>query len=411
MLWQRLKKGRALLCAWPLVLGCDALVTGLPQAEDAMDGPLPGASADELSAFVQGDEAFGRAFAPRDGLGPIFNNVSCASCHSGDGRGRPENGFFRFSIGDDLALHLGGPQVQDRALPGAVPEVLPAGVASSFRLPPAVFGVGLIEAIPDAAILAHADPDDLDGDGVSGRPNMVVPADFVPATEPGGHAVDDEFPDGRPRLGRFGRKAQVSSLLLQVAKAYHEDMGVTNDFLPVENVNRQVSPTVGLDAVADPELPEAELRAVLAYIRLLAPPAPGTLTPQREAGRLLFESIGCAACHVPELLTGVQASAALSSQPVRLYSDLLLHDMGDALADGRPDGDANGREWRTAPLWGLRVMRVFLDGDAFLMHDGRARSVAEAILLHDGEAARSRLRFEGLSAAERAALLDFVESR
>ncbi|MGH7448683.1 MAG: di-heme oxidoredictase family protein, partial [Longimicrobiales bacterium] len=286
------------------------------------------------------------------------------------------------------------------------------GVDRSFRLPPPVFGVGLIEAIPESVILALADPDDADGDGISGRPNFVVPADFVPVTEPGGFVADEEFPEGVPMLGRFGRKAQVSSLLLQVAKAYHEDMGVTNDFLPIENVNRQVSPALeAADRVPDPELSESELRAVLAYIRLLAPPAPGAMTARRLTGEQVFHEIGCASCHVPELRTGSARSAALSDQPVRLFSDLLLHDMGDALADNRPDGDATGREWKTAPLWGLRVMRDFLNGDAFLLHDGRARSVEEAILLHGGEAQRARDLFAALNAADRAALLDFVESR
>jgi len=394
-----------------ILLGCE-LVPTAPAAEDLMDGPLPGLSTEEMAAFIVGDEAFGRAFVPADGLGPIFNNVSCAACHSGDGRGRPETGFFRISVDGDLVPHLGGPQVQNRAIAGAVAEVLPEGVDRSFRLPPPVFGVGLIEAIPVAVILALADPDDDDGDGISGRPNFVVPADFVPDTEPGGFIADEEFPEGVLRLGRFGRKAQVSSLLLQVAKAYHEDMGVTNDFLPIENVNRQVSPALeAADRVVDPELSESELRAVLAYIRLLAPPAPGALTERRTTGERIFGEIGCASCHVPELRTGSAASAALADQPVRLYSDLLLHDMGDELADNRPDGDATGREWKTAPLWGLRVMRDFLNGDAFLLHDGRARTVEEAILLHGGEAERARALFADLSAADRAALLDFVESR
>lgn len=390
---------------------CDLLPTA-PSADDVMDGPLAGLTTEELAAFIRGDEAFGRAFMPADGLGPIFNNVSCAACHSGDGRGRPENGFFRFSLDGDLVPELGGPQVQNRAIAGALPEALPEGVQSSFRLPPPVFGVGLIEAIPEAAIQALADPFDADRDGVSGRPNYVVPADFVPVTEPGGFVADEDFPEGVPQLGRFGRKAQVSSLLLQVAKAYHEDMGVTNDFLPVENVNRQVSRALeAADRVIDPELSESELRAVLAYIRLLAPPAPGAMTARRAAGDQLFHAIGCASCHVPELHTGANTIAALSHQPVRLYSDLLLHDLGDGLADDRPDGDATGREWKTAPLWGLRVMRSFLNGDAFLLHDGRARSVEEAIVLHGGEADGARQAFEALTATERAAVLDFVESR
>lgn len=389
---------------------CDKLTTQAADPGDIFDGPLPGLTREELAAFIRGDEAFGRQFSPNEGLGPIFNNVSCASCHSGDGRGRVENGFIRFSIGEDLVPHLGGPQLQDKAIPGAVPERLPEGVQASFRLPPPVFGVGLIEAIPESVILALADPHDADGDGISGRPNFVVPEDFVPIDEVGGFK-SDSLGEGKPTLGRFGRKAAVGSLLLQVVKAYHEDMGITNDFLPVENKNPLASrSTEAADRVADPELPEEEVRAVLAYLRTLAPPAPGAITPTREQGQELFRSVGCVSCHTPELRTGPNTIAALSNQPVRLYSDLLLHDMGEGLADHRPDGDANGREWKTAPLWGLRVMRDFLNGDAFLLHDGRARSVEEAILLHGGEAERSRNAFARLSAEARAALLAYVES-
>jgi CxxC motif-containing protein (DUF1111 family) len=147
------------------------------------------------------------------------------------------------------------------------------------------------------------------------------------------------------------------------------------------------------------------------YIRLLAPPAPGTSTPRRDDGRAAFTEIGCSSCHTPTLRTGSHTIAALANKDVTLYSDLLLHDMGDGLADLRADGSASGREWRTTPLWGLRLMRQFLNGEAFLLHDGRARSVEAAILLHGGEAQRARDAFVALSAARRAALLDFVESR
>jgi CxxC motif-containing protein (DUF1111 family) len=315
-------------------------------------------------------------------------------------------------VGEDLAFHLGGPQLQDRAIAGATPEQLPDGVETSFRLPPPVFGVGLIEAIPVETIVSNADPNDANGDGISGRPNFVVPEDFVPAEEPGGFVIDEEFPLGVPQLGRFGRKAQNASLLLQVVKAYHQDMGITTDFLPVDNRNPLASrATEAADQVTDPELPEAEVRAVLAYVRLLAPPAPGAVTASRERGEALFRTVGCASCHMPELRTGPSTVAALSDQPVRLYSDLLLHDMGEGLADSRPDGDASGREWKTPPLWGLRLMRGFLDGDAFLLHDGRAGTVEEAIELHGGEAEAARQVFVNLPAEDRAALLDFVESR
>jgi CxxC motif-containing protein (DUF1111 family) len=143
----------------------------------------------------------------------------------------------------------------------------------------------------------------------------------------------------------------------------------------------------------------------------LAPSAPGEMTVARESGRRLFSAIGCASCHVPTLRTGSSGIAALTHRDVTLYSDLLLHDMGDELADHRADGGASGREWRTTPLWGLRLMEQFLDGQAFLMHDGRARSVEQAIMLHGGEAAAVRDAYNALSATDKAALLDFVRSR
>ena len=398
--------GRALVVAVSLaaLAACDALLTGAPDAGDLFDSPFPDLTPAELAAFVEGDRAFGQAFAPRDGLGPIFNNVSCASCHSGDGRGVLSNALTRFSLGTDPALDLGGPQLQDRAIPGAEPEVLPNGVDVTLRLPPPVFGVGLIEAIPDAAILANADSADADGDGISGRPHWVSPPEFVPATEPGGGAD--------PRIGRFSRKAQVASILHQTVAAYHQDIGITSDFEPVENRNPRASvATEVADHVSDPEIGARTVRAVVNYLRMLAPPDPGPVTAARQRGSALFDSTGCAACHVPVLTTGPHAIAALANQPARLYSDLLLHDMGDGLADNRPDGGADGREWRTAPLWGLRLVGRFLNGQELYLHDGRARSLEAAVLLHGGEAQGARDRFAALGASDRAALLDFAGSR
>ena len=274
----------------------------------------------------------------------------------------------------------------------------------SLRLPPPVFGAGLIDAVPEAAILSLADPEDRDADGISGRPNWVTPADY---------AVPNVF-TGSPgkRIGRFGRKAQTSSILEQTVEAYHQDMGITSDFRPRENHNPLSSvPVDAADRAADPEIPPATVLAVVHYLRTLAPPRPGTDTDQRREGRVLFTVVGCASCHVPTLQTGPSDIAALANKSIELYSDLLLHDMGDALADNRPDGSASGREWRTTPLWGLRLMRQFLDGQALLLHDGRARSVTDAILLHGGEAKRARDAFAALTEAQRRALVDFVESR
>jgi CxxC motif-containing protein (DUF1111 family) len=261
-----------------------------------------------------------------------------------------------------------------------------------------------MEAIPESTILALADPEDDDGDGISGRPNWVQAAGYVSALEPGGGPG--------LQLGRFSRKAQVSTLLEQVVEAYHQDIGITSDHRLEENRNPLSSvPIEAVDHALDPEIPSATVQAVVHYIRTLAPPYAGTETAQRVEGRTLFASVGCAACHTPSMQSGPSPIAALAHKPVDLYSDLLLHDMGDALADHRPDGSASGREWRTTPLWGLRLMRQFLNGDALLLHDGRARTVEEAILLHGGEAQRARDAFAALSAAQRRAVLDFVESR
>src|SRR5687767_307240 len=270
-----------------LLWGCDHLTTEAPLEGDVFDAALPGLTPDELAAFVRGDVEFGRRFSPATGLGPIFNNVSCASCHSGDGRGRLDNALQRIGSADDDLLRLvGGPQIQDKAIPGAEPEQVPAGVAVSLRLPPPVFGVGLIEAIPEATIVALADPNDSDGDGISGRPNWVTSAGWVPHSEPGGGTG--------PRLGRFGRKAQTSSLFQQVVEAYLQDVGITSEFLPTENRNPQSSvPVEAIDRVADPEVSASTVQAVTHYIRALAPPAPGADTDERQQGRATFAQIGC----------------------------------------------------------------------------------------------------------------------
>ena len=388
-----------------MLVACSDLLTSAPDAGDVFDGPLDGLSPTELAAFVRGDEEFGRRFSPAVGLGPIFNDVSCAACHSGDGRGRPGNALTRIgSPDDDMFRSLGGPQIQDRAIPGALAEHVPAGVAISLRLPPPVFGVGLIESIPESTILLRADPNDTDGDGISGRPNWVTPPAWVPVTEPGGGAV--------ARIGRFGRKGQTTSILQQTVEAYLQDMGITTDFLSVENRNPLAgNPHDAVDMVPEPEATSGTVFAVVNYLRLLAPPAPAMPNANLDRGSVVFGDVGCAACHVPTLQTGTVAVAALSNRPVTLYSDLLLHDMGDALADHRPDQGASGREWRTTPLWGLRLIRQFLNGEAFLLHDGRARTIEEAILLHGGEAQRARDKFNALNPADRAALVDFVGSR
>ncbi len=399
-----MKQGlQLILLAAGLGLGaCDNIMTETPPVGDDFESPFDGMSADLNAAFIRGDENFERAFTVEEGLGPIFNNVGCEGCHPGDGRGTPDLGFVRFSRGADLALESGGAQHQDKAIPGIPTEVVPGDADRSFRMPPPVFGVGLIEAIPVETILANEDPDDADGDGVSGRANWVVPPSFVPASHVGGG-------DG-PQLGRFSRKAQVSSLVEQVAAAYQQDIGITNDFLPVENSHPQAGGIASGDLVPDPEIPASTVLETALYVRLLRPPEQGARTEEVLRGEVLFTEIGCATCHVPTLRTGNNPVPQLSGVDANLYSDLLLHDMGTELADNRPDGDANGQEWRTAPLWGTRIIGDFLGGATPFLHDGRAGSVHEAIGFHGGEGAYSRGRYDALSEVERAALLAFVES-
>ena len=382
-----------------LAFGCDKLLTTTPDDTTAvpMDNP-PSIMAD----FARGDEQFARIFRVSEGLGPIFNQPSCETCHPGDGRGTPQMVLKRFSINGDLVPKLGGPQLQDRAIPGVPPETIPAGADVSVRMAPPVFGRGLMEMVPDATIIALEDPNDVDGDGISGRVNWVQPADFVPSIMVGsgpGLAV-----------GRFGLKANVSSLLQQIVGAYRDDMGITTDFQPEESLHPLVGDLALHDIAPDPEVPGTEVLDVLMYIRTLSVPQRGELTDQVQRGDVLFGQIGCASCHVPNMKTGPSAIPSLNLVDAPLYSDMLLHDMGEGLADHRADGSANGFEWRTVPLMGLRLAADNLGGVVHYLHDGRTSDLAEAIVMHGGEAQASRDRFAALSAEEKEAVLAFLLS-
>lgn len=383
-------------------IACDMLMTQAPADGETFDAPLAGLSTSELAAFVRGDEAFGKAFTVGEGLGPIFNETSCESCHPGDGRGSARTSLVRFGrwngIAFDPLVARGGPQLQGRSIPGVVPESIPPEANSlSVRTGPPVFGLGLIEAIPDSVILANADETDADNDSISGRPNWVQAADFL-GLGPG------------PLLGRFGRKAGAPFLLQQVVTAYHQDIGITSDFMPTENGHPQAGVPVRDDA-PDPELPAAVVNDVVFYLQTLAPPRRGTETTEVLNGKQIFSAIGCASCHIPSLQTGSDHPvAALRNRDVPLYSDLLLHDMGPGLADGFYEGTATGTEWRTAPLWGLRLVREFLGGKVSYLHDGRTSDLREAIRAHGGEAAGVRNAFLQLSEAEQRAVITFLES-
>ena len=228
-----------------------------------------------------------------------------------------------------------------------------------------------------------------------GRPNWVTPPDYVPSAEIGGGPGQ--------QFGRFGRKASVSSLVQQVAQAFHQDIGITSSFIPVEH-------SAAGDIVPDPEISELTVMEIVIFLRLLSPPPRGEITPEVKSGEVLFEQIGCASCHVPTMQTGPSPISALNEVNVHIYSDLLLHDMGEVLADNRPDASANGREWRTAPLWGTRLVAEFLGGTPFFLHDGRATTLEGAIRAHGGEAQEAKEAFFNLPEAEQQAIIAFLKS-
>jgi CxxC motif-containing protein (DUF1111 family) len=416
------------------------------------DGPgafeqgIPTLSREDRRAFAVGNSFFNDNWvtAPastegRDGLGPLFNAQSCSSCHLRDGRaqpptdaGDPQRGLLlRLSIvganGSPQPDPVYGGQLQDRAVNGVAPEgrivIEHSEVAGSFgdgipytllaptysvadlgygplassimvspRIAPAVFGVGLLEAIPEATLLKRADPDDVDGDGVSGRPNMVT----------------DEL--GDQVIGRFGWKSNVATVNQQNAGAFHGDVGITSGLNPEAECTPAQTDCLAAPAGGAPELDNAKMQRVTFYTRTLAVPARRLVnSPQTEPGEDLFSAIGCASCHIAEVETGPSDIAVLANQTIRPYTDLLVHDMGPALADNRPDGLATGTEWRTAPLWGIGLVDE-VNGHTRFLHDGRARNIEEAILWHGGEASSSQRLYRELTADQRRQLLDFLEA-
>ena len=411
---------RCLLLAGTLaVAACDLLVPGAPPEELTLAGPLEGLTGAQLAQHFRGDEEFGRIFGVRDGLGPIFVAPSCETCHPGDGKGHLAFNLTRFGRMDgarfDPLRHLGGPQLQHRAVLDYRPEVVPPVATGVARFtPPSVTGLGFLEAVDDLTLLALEDPDDRDGDGISGRVQLVDASDAIAEI-----ARLDELLDGThaPRvlvdgkyIGRFGKKASAISLLHQTVTAYLEDMGITSDVLPNDLVNRQVG-GFAADAAPDPEVSSAAVQAVVFYLRTLKPPPRRNANdPQVRTGEEVFISIGCALCHRPALTTGRSSIAPLDRVEFYPYTDLLLHDMGPELDDYYTEGRALTSEWRTAPLWGIGLAERSQGGRGFFLHDGRARSLRDAIELHGGEAARSRAAFRALGRDLQEALLAFLRS-
>lgn len=389
----------------------------------------------------------------RDGLGPLFNTNACQNCHIKDGRGHPPEQddvnavsmLVRLSIPDDpaqaelikkngvLPEPAYGGQLQDMAVPGVEPEgrvrieyepmpvrfrdgtvvelrkptlsithlgygPMHPETRASVRVAPPMIGLGLLEAIPDAAILANADPDDKDGDGISGRPNWVW---------------NDE--QQTVALGRFGWKAGQPNLNQQNVHAFSGDMGLTtslrnfDDCTPTQTDCLAAPNGNGPDG--EPEVSDNILRLVLFYSRNLGVPARRNIeNPQVLAGKNLFYEAGCQQCHTPQFKTRHDAAEPeLANQVIRPYSDLLLHDMGAELADNRTEFQATGREWRTPPLWGIGLTQT-VSGHTQFLHDGRARDLLEAVLWHGGEAQAAQRQVLAFDAEQRAALLAFLNS-
>ena len=354
--------------------------------------PLGGLTPEQRSQFDRGKVLFDGVFTPETGLGPLFNANACGECHEdpvpggvGD-EAEVHTAVFRAPICDPL-IQEGGPVIQQVATP-ALKAALgidsepfpPSATTRARRTTPVVFGRGLLDAVPDSAILAFADPDDRDGDGISGRVGR--------------------FFDGR--ISRFGRKALIPTLHEFNDGAYVIEQGVTNPAVPnEETIGGQPIPA-GVDPVPEPEINQQSLDLTDAFVRFLAVPTPLKATAEAKHGRDLFSQVGCAACHIPTLQTGASPVAALNQKRFDAYTDLLLHDMGPDLADICL-GQATPSEFRTEPLIGLRVKHDFL-------HDGRDTTLQRTIQSHGGEAAGARDRFQALPASDQAALVAFLKT-
>lgn len=396
----------SMLCILAVIIACEELLPESLAENLLLDGPQDGLSREEMSQFLAGDNAFNEVFSTENGLGPFFVASSCGSCHVGDGRGHLFTTLTRFGQSNpsgNTFLSNGGPQLQNRAIPGHQPEKIPFNATFAKFTPPSVTGLGFLAALTDAQILANTDSSDLDANGISGVPNYLDPPEyFIPKN------IHQEN-NGR-FIGRFGKKASAITLQIQTVNAYNQDMGITSDFLEKEPSihNRNF---ISADNVPDPEVPTSTVMNVVFYLRTLKTPLRRNENdPQVKAGNALFSSMGCGSCHIQEWTTPKTDIDALSEKTFHPYTDLLLHDMGTGLDDGYTEGIALTSEWRTPPLWGLGLSKDAQGGQYFLLHDGRAKSIKKAILLHGGEAKNSRDKFSVLSQSKKNDLIKFLES-
>jgi CxxC motif-containing protein (DUF1111 family) len=381
------------------IQACSKLEPIAPAGDLVLDGPVDGLTYAQAAQHGRGDVAFtDQVFTGPTGLGPIFVATSCGSCHAGDGKGHPFTTLTRFGQTDSTGnkfLNQGGPQLQNRALPGYAPETIPAGATFSNFTPPANTGLGFLDLVSDADILAMSDPNDANGDGIKGVPNWnYIPSFITPR------------PNSVERNGkyicRFGKKASAYDLLHQTVNAYNQDIGITSVFEPNDVYSH-------LDI--DPEISTSTINDVVFYLQTLKTPVQRNQNdPEVIAGKQLFISTNCSGCHKPELKTGFSPVAALSYKTFAPYTDLLMHDMGPGLDDGYTEGNAKTSAWRTPPLWGLGLAPNSQGGQYFLLHDGRAHSIEDAIQMHGGEADNAKKSFNALTEADRQKVIKFLKS-
>ena len=388
----------ASLCVWTIVVALQ-MEGQTQEVPSSVGGPLAGITPSEFTEFRLGLDDFTEVETAEEGLGPAFNGTSCAVCHSvpaiggggvilevraGYSDGRGEASALN-EAGDTLIHMLSTPSHGCQAL---IPDDVNV---IARRAPIPLFGAGLVEAIPDEALLALEDPDDRNRDGVSGRAAIVV-----------------DVATGERRVGRFGWKAQHATLLAFGADAYRNEMGITNDLFPNESAFGVSSAQMRLcDPIPDPEDrrdPATRRRGIdnfESFMKFLAPIGRARSDGASLAGERTFAAIGCTNCHVPSLTTGPNANPLFHRRSVPLFSNLMLHDIGTG--DGIQQAGAAPSEIRTPALWGLRFRRP-------LLHDGSAATIAEAVTRHRGEADTARRGYERLTSAEREQLLAFLRS-
>jgi CxxC motif-containing protein (DUF1111 family) len=388
----------AILVTLSITISCKKILPGTPEDFETLDGPIAGMSKEENARFLEGDAAFSQVFTKETGLGPLFNSNSCVSCHAGDGKGHPSTTLTRFGQIDESGnsfLNQGGPQLQHLAIPGFSPEFIPGGATYAKFTPPANTGLGYLEYVTDAEIISLSDPNDANGDGISGVPNWIIPPSYVTLRQ-GAIEQNGKY------ICRFGKKAGAYDLLNQTVNAYNQDIGITTSFNPKDTYTGEN---------VQPDISEQVVHNLVFYLRTLKAPVQRDQNDSEvQNGKQIFNQIQCAGCHKPTLHTGYSPISVLSYKEFYPYTDLLLHDMGAGLDDGYTEGSAKTYEWRTPPLWGLGLSESSQGGQFFLMHDGRAKSINEAILMHGGEGSNSRNLYQNLNSSDKSALMKFLMS-